>query len=68
MPNQVQQPGGIENPENPGATVPNIPAAEVQDYAARASWYFLFGSLLGLIASLIGATAGARSPRSQSSR
>ncbi len=60
---QVQQPGGVDIPANPGAAVPNIPAAQVQDYAARASWYFLFGSLLGLIASLIGATAGARSPR-----
>lgn len=61
---QVQQPGGVEVPANPSTAVPNIPASQVQDYAARASWYFLFGSLLGLIASLIGATAGARSPRS----
>jgi hypothetical protein len=62
---QVQQPGGVDIPENPTAAVPRIPADQVQDYAARASWYFLFGSLLGLIASLIGATAGARSPRTE---
>jgi hypothetical protein len=60
---QVQEPGGIDIPENPNVEVPTIPAEQVQAYAARASWYFLFGSLLGLVASLIGATAGARSPR-----
>ena len=63
MLDQVQEPGGVEIPENPNIQVPNIPAEEVQDYAARASWYFLFGALLGLVASLIGATAGARNPR-----
>jgi hypothetical protein len=63
---QVQEPGGLEIPENPGAAVPNSPPPQAQNYAenaARASWYFLFGSLLGLVASLIGATAGARKPR-----
>lgn len=60
---QVQEPGGVEIPENPGAAVPNIPAQQVQNYAARASWSFLFGSLLGLVASLIGATVGARKPK-----
>jgi hypothetical protein len=63
---QIQEPGGLEIPADPGAAVPNIPAPQVQNYAAnaaRASWYFLFGALLGLAASLIGATAGARKPR-----
>jgi hypothetical protein len=60
---QVQEPGGVELPENPGAAVPNIPAAQIENYAATASWSFLFGALLGLVASLIGATAGARKPR-----
>jgi len=31
--------------------------------AARAAWSFLLGALLGLVASLIGASAGARKPR-----
>lgn len=60
---QVQEPGGVEIPQDPNVQVPNIPAQQVQNYAARASWSFLFGSLLGLVASLIGATVGARKPR-----
>ena len=38
-------------------------ARNLADNVARAGWSFLFGSLLGLVASLIGATLGARSPR-----
>lgn len=63
---QVQEPGGAEIPDNPAAAVPNIPAQQAQNYAAnaaKASWSFLFGALLGLVAALIGATAGARKPR-----
>ncbi|MBD2304815.1 MAG: hypothetical protein CLLPBCKN_004242 [Chroococcidiopsis cubana SAG 39.79] len=56
--NQVQ---GV-NPQN----LPNISAEQARDIAnatARSLWWFVFGSLLGLIASLIGAVVGARSPR-----
>lgn len=48
------------------ANTTNVTAQEarvIAGNAARASWWFLFGSLLGLIASLIGATVGAHSPR-----
>ncbi|MGL5192577.1 MAG: hypothetical protein ACRC8Y_03085 [Chroococcales cyanobacterium] len=38
-------------------------ARNIADNLARAGWSFLFGSLLGLVAALIGATLGARSPR-----
>lgn len=62
---QVQEPGGVEIPENPSDAVPDIPARQVQNYTVRASWSFLFGALLGLVASLIGATVGARKPRTQ---
>lgn len=53
---------GIDIPNQP----PNITAAEAQNlaqYSAKAAWSFLFGSLLGLIAALVGATVGARKPR-----
>ncbi len=54
--NQAQQP------------VPNVnvTAEQARDIAAatsRALWWFVLGSLLGLVASLIGAVAGARKPR-----
>ncbi|MBD2344703.1 hypothetical protein [Anabaena subtropica] len=59
--NQVQQPGtGV--PQN----VPNVTAQQTREIAAatsKALWWFVFGSLLGLVASLIGAAAGVRSPR-----
>lgn len=48
----------------PGAqNVTPAEARNIADSVARAGWSFLFGSLLGLVASLIGATLGARSPR-----
>ncbi|BAZ53290.1 hypothetical protein NIES4103_59640 [Nostoc sp. NIES-4103] len=59
--NQVQQPG-TTLPRN----VPNLTAEEARDIAtatSRALWWFVFGSLLGLAASLMGAIAGVRSPR-----
>lgn len=62
--NQVQQPGGIGIP--PNVPNPNISPAEASAIAAntaRAFWWFAFGSLLGLIAALIGATVGVRKPR-----
>ncbi|MBD2364605.1 hypothetical protein H6G36_26105 [Anabaena minutissima FACHB-250] len=60
--NQVQQPGGVAVPQN----VPQLTAEQARDVAAatsRALWWFVFGSLLGLAAALIGATVGVRSPR-----
>ena len=59
--NQVQQ-GGVNLPQN----APNVSAQqtrEIADATARSLWWFVFGSLLGLIASLIGSAAGARRPR-----
>ena len=57
--NQAQQPGGINLPNQ----VPNIPTARVEEALDTASWYFILGSLLGLAASLIGASVGAKKPR-----
>ncbi|MBH8563223.1 hypothetical protein I8748_13680 [Nostoc sp. CENA67] len=62
--NQVQQPG-TALPKN----VPNLTAEQARDIAtatSRALWWFVFGSLLGLAASLMGAIAGVRSPRTSS--
>jgi hypothetical protein len=59
--NQVQQQGGVNVPQA------NISAQQTRDAAANLRsglWWFVFGSLLGLIASMIGAVTGARSPRS----
>lgn len=58
--NQVQQ--GSVVPRN----VPNVSAEQTRDIAAATSkglWGFVFGSLLGLAASMIGAIAGVRNPR-----
>ncbi|MBF2007611.1 MAG: hypothetical protein IGS49_19685 [Chlorogloeopsis fritschii C42_A2020_084] len=60
--NQVQQPGGVAVPQN----VPNLTAQQAREVAEsfrRSLWWFVFGSLLGLLASMIGAVVGARSPR-----
>ncbi len=62
--NQVQQ-GAVNVPNN----VPSITAQQARDIAAntsKASWWFVLGSLLGLAASMIGAAAGARTPRTYS--
>lgn len=64
--NQVQQSGGVNVPNNP----PNVSADQargIAEGATRGLWSFFFGSLLGLIASMIGSAAGARSPRSNHS-
>jgi hypothetical protein len=60
--NQVQQPGGAEVP-NQVPTVPTDKLQQVAGNSAKAAWSFLVGSLLGLAASLIGASAGAKKPR-----
>jgi len=58
---QVQQQGGVNVPNNP----PNVTATQANNIAgnaARGLWSFVIGSLLGLAASLAGASAGARKP------
>lgn len=64
---QAQQ-GNINVP-SPGAGggTPGVTAQQTREIAgglSRGLWWFFFGSLLGLIASMIGAAAGARTPRS----
>ncbi|MFH7030403.1 MAG: hypothetical protein ACHBN1_34860 [Heteroscytonema crispum UTEX LB 1556] len=58
--NQVQQQGGVNVPQ---ANVSAQEARNIANTTARGLWWFVFGSLLGLIASMIGAAVGARSPR-----
>jgi hypothetical protein len=60
--NQVQQQGGVNIPQN----TTNVTAQEARVIAEnfrRGLWWFVFGSLLGLLASMIGAAAGTRKPR-----
>lgn len=60
--NQAQQ-SGVDVPATP--TPPNVTAEQTRDIAgnaARVGWTFAFGSLLGLIATLIGASIGVRRP------
>ena len=62
--NQAQQ-GGVNLPNQ----APSVSAQDAQNIAgnaAKAGWSFLFGSLLGLVASMAGASAGARTPRNYS--
>lgn len=62
--NQVQQPGGVSVP-NP-SNIPNISTQEARNIAgnsAKVAWSFIFGSLLGMVAAMIGASVGARKPR-----
>lgn len=62
--NQVQQSGGLTLPRN--VPNPNITAQQARDIAAataRGFWWFAFGSLLSLIAALIGSSVGTRKPR-----
>jgi len=59
--NQAQQ-GAVNLPNQ----APNVSAQDtrnIAENAAKAGWSFLFGSLLGLVASMAGASAGARTPR-----
>jgi hypothetical protein len=59
--NQLQQQGSVIAPNAPILT-----AEQTRDIAAATSmtlWWFVFGSLLGLLTSLLGAAAGARTPR-----
>ncbi|WP_404787793.1 hypothetical protein [Altericista sp. CCNU0014] len=66
--NQAQQSG-----VNPPANAPNVAptaqqARDIAGNAAKVGWSFALGSLLGLAASLIGASAGARNPHSERNR
>ncbi len=57
--NQIQS---ADIPQN----VPNInpqQATQIAEATSKGLWWFVFGSLLGLIASMVGAAAGARTPR-----
>lgn len=59
--NQAQQSGA-----NLPNQAPNVTAQGTRDIAgnaAKVGWSFAFGSLLGLVASMIGASIGARTPR-----
>ncbi|NJO80803.1 MAG: hypothetical protein HC827_21410 [Cyanobacteria bacterium RM1_2_2] len=58
-----QTPGGAANIP---AQAPNVTAEEARDIAGNAAtvgWSFALGSLLGLVAALIGASVGTRHPR-----
>lgn len=59
--NQLQE-GGTQLPQN-APDVNQQEAQQIASNAAKAGWSFLLGSLLGLAASLIGASVGARKPR-----
>ena len=65
---QVVEPGGASLPsqEQVADAIPNVSGAEAVQYAetaAKAGLSFLIGSLLGLVATMIGATVGAKKPR-----
>ena len=66
--NQVQQNPAIVPGTNAGRTAPTVPTItaqqtrEIAGNTAKASWSFVFGSLLGLVSSLIGSALGARQP------
>ena len=64
----IAVPGTTGQP-NSALNAPTISAQQTRDIAANAakvSWSFVFGSLLGLVASLIGASTGFRNPRNTS--
>lgn len=66
--NAAANAAGVISNQVQGANVPqgNVTAQqarEIADATARGLWWFVFGSLLGLIASMIGAALGTRKPR-----
>ncbi|WP_309728671.1 hypothetical protein [Chamaesiphon sp. OTE_75_metabat_556] len=67
--NQVRQVNPSVVPTTPGqvaAKTPNITAQQTREIAentSKVSWSFVFGSLLGLVSSLIGSAVGHRNPR-----
>ena len=61
--NQVQQQGSNLSSN---VNAPKVSAQQARDIAANVRsglWWFVFGSLLSLLASMIGAASGARTPR-----
>jgi hypothetical protein len=58
--NQAQQ---TVNPQDVNPNVTPQQTRDIAGNAAKVSWSFVFGSLLGLVASLIGASAGTRTRR-----
>lgn len=64
--NQAQQSG-----VNPGNVDPNVTAQQARDIAgnaAKVGWSFALGSLLGLVAALVGASVGNQLPRNNPNR
>lgn len=59
---QVQQSGGVSIP-NQTPTVSANQARDIAGNAAGATWSLILGSLLSLLATMIGAAGGARQPR-----
>ncbi|BDA69944.1 hypothetical protein RIVM261_068200 [Rivularia sp. IAM M-261] len=60
--NQVQQQGNLNLPAN----TPNVSAQQTREAAANVRsglWWFVLGSLLGLLASIMGAVTGTRKAR-----
>lgn len=61
-----QAPQAVPSPADVQAQAPNVSAQDARNIAgnaAKVGWSFALGSLLGLIASLIGASVGTRHPR-----
>lgn len=58
---QVQQQGGVNVPPAPNVSTSDI--NKVAEGATRGLWSFVFGSLLGLAAAMVGSAAGARTPK-----
>jgi hypothetical protein len=58
---QVQQQGGVNVPPAPNVSTSDI--NKVAESATRGLWSFVFGSLLGLAAAMVGSAAGARTPK-----
>ena len=57
---QVQQQGGVNVPPAPNVSAND--ARAIAEGATRGLWSFVFGSLLGLAAAMVGSAAGARTP------
>ena len=65
-PNLPNNPVGTITGQNP-PKIPTVTAQQTRDIAgntAKVSWSFVLGSLLGLVAALVGSTAGYRNTRS----
>jgi hypothetical protein len=61
LPTTTNPTTGQATPRAPNVTAQQ--AREIAEATSRASWSFVFGSLLGLIAALIGSAVGVRQPR-----